>query len=246
MDIEALLERLSEAAMRSGFKVSSYGKVGDVSLPVLERHCSPDAPDIYISSGIHGNEPAGPMTVLEMLRKDSLPQSVNLTLFPVINPIGLKMGTRENADGIDLNRDYGPKPSSYETAVHMDYMSAMSFDFAICLHEDDDGQGFYIYSHIPDSTEVDYPGLAIEAARPFTGIDQREEIDEMPALNGRMCPSDSVIESFGDNLPEALYLMNKHHSRYTFTTETPSGQPITKRMCAHEAVICALLKGFLA
>ena len=77
-------------------------------------------------------------------------------------------------------------------------------------------------------------------------IDQRNEIDGMPAIKGRMNPPSSVLDSFGENLPEALHLMGEHGSRFTFTTETPSGQPITDRMRAQESVVCTLLKAFLS
>jgi hypothetical protein len=182
------------------------------------------------------------MALLDMLRRKAFPEPLNLTLFPLINPTGLAAGTRENADGIDLNRDYGFEPASLETRSQVKWIGDQIFDLVICLHEDDDGEGFYIYSHVDEDSPHDYAELALEAARPWTGIDPRECIDDMPASNGRMMP---VIDKNREDLPEALRLHFHHGSRFTFTTETPSRQPIEKRIRAQCAVMEAILGTFL-
>ena len=128
--------------------------------------------------------------------------------------------------------------------MQIEWLGDRKFDLSICMHEDSDGEGFYIYSHINYPTEADYPGLAIEAARPHTGVDGRTLIDDMPARDGRMFPPESVIDGFGDNLPEALWLTYQHHSRFTFTTETPSTQSIVNRIAAQRASVCAILGAF--
>ena len=99
MNTTAFSDRLEAAARKAGFTVSPYGKIGDIRLPVLTRHYADGAPEVYISTGVHGDEPAGPMAVLELLQRKSLPETINLTLFPLVNPRGLEAGTRENADG---------------------------------------------------------------------------------------------------------------------------------------------------
>lgn len=244
MNVEVYLERLKEAARRAGFSLSTYGSIGEFTLPVLEREGSPDAPSVYISSGVHGNEPAGPMAVLDMLRRNAFPQAAHLTLFPVVNPEGLVAGTRENASGIDLNRDYSSAPKSYETRSQLEWIGERKFDLTICLHEDDDGEGFYIYAHVDADTKLDYEGIALAAAEPWTGIDPREVIDEMAADNGRMRPPADILKYFQDDLPEALRLHHHQGSRYTFTTETPSRFPIEKRIRAQCAVLESILEAY--
>jgi predicted deacylase len=244
VNVKVYSERLMEAAKRAGFSMTSYGLVGEISLPVLERKGREGAPSVYISTGVHGNEPAGPMAVLDMLRRRVFPEAANLTLFPLINPDGLAAGTRENAEGIDLNRDYGLQPRSYETRTQLDWIGERRFDLVLCLHEDDDGQGFYIYAHVDADTSVDYEEVALKAAEPFTGIDPRELIDEMPAEHGRMRPSADVLDTSRNDLPEALRLHFHHGSHYTFTTETPSSFPIERRIRAQCAVIEAILAAY--
>jgi hypothetical protein len=246
MNTETYLDRLRDAAIAGGFTWASYGRIGGSVLPVLRRVQADDAPEVYLSAGVHGDEPAGPMAVLDLLRQRRFPASLNYTLFPLVNPEGLAAGTRENGAGIDLNRDYGPRPRSKETRAQLAWIGDRCFDLVLCLHEDSDGRGFYLYAHQRIASPHDYAGLALDAARPITGIDGRTEIDGMPAREGRMHPPESALRDFGDNLPEALRLHLHHAASFTFTTETPSRQPIVDRIRAQSAVVKSLLETFAA
>lgn len=74
-------------------------------------------PRVLVVGCIHGNECAG-MAVVRALRR-ARPR-VDLWLVPAVNPDGLARGTRQNAHGIDLNRNFpsgwrpfGPPGSVY-------------------------------------------------------------------------------------------------------------------------------------
>jgi len=54
---------------------------------------------------IHGNETAG-RAVLRRLRRAQPPPSVELWLVDSVNPDGVRRGTRHNARGVDLNRNF--------------------------------------------------------------------------------------------------------------------------------------------
>jgi murein tripeptide amidase MpaA len=57
-------------------------------------------------------------------------------LCPLLNPVGLAHGTRENAGGLDLNRDY-LHPASTEVRAHTAWLQRQPrFDLALILHED--------------------------------------------------------------------------------------------------------------
>jgi protein MpaA len=65
----------------------------------------PSAPAALVVGVIHGSEPAG-LAVVSRLRRAVLPQGVHLWLVPTVNPDGLAAGTRQNAHGVDLNRNW--------------------------------------------------------------------------------------------------------------------------------------------
>ena len=63
------------------------------------------APVTLVVGVIHGTEPAG-LAVIRRLRTMPLPPHVHLWLVPTVNPDGLAAGTRQNAHGVDLNRNW--------------------------------------------------------------------------------------------------------------------------------------------
>ena len=63
------------------------------------------APATLVVGVIHGSEPAG-LAVISQLRHLPLPPHVHLWLVPTVNPDGLAAGTRQNAHGVDLNRNW--------------------------------------------------------------------------------------------------------------------------------------------
>ena len=65
----------------------------------------PTAPATLVVGVIHGTEPAG-LAVIRDVRTMPLPPGVHLWLVPTINPDGLAAGTRQNAHGVDLNRNW--------------------------------------------------------------------------------------------------------------------------------------------
>ena len=65
----------------------------------------PNAPVTLVVGVIHGNETAG-LAVIRRLRTMPLPAGVHLWLVPMLNPDGVAAGTRQNARGVDLNRNW--------------------------------------------------------------------------------------------------------------------------------------------
>jgi protein MpaA len=66
---------------------------------------APAAPVTLVVGVIHGSERAG-LAVVSRLRQVALPAGVHLWLVPTVNPDGLAAGTRQNAHGVDLNRNW--------------------------------------------------------------------------------------------------------------------------------------------
>lgn len=247
IDIDAVLHDCLAAAQAHGWAIE---EIHPDAKPILglTRHSSritdhgsphtPHAPRIYISAGIHGDEPAGPLAVRQLLRKNAWPAALDLWLCPCLNPAGFGLNRRENREGLDLNRQYRT-PEAGETAAHIAWLGRQpSFDLCLCLHEDWEAHGFYVYELNPDHQ----PSLA-EAIVARIGevcpIDRSEVIEGRPALNGIIRPS--VHPRSRPDWPEAFFLI-AHKTRLSYTLEAPSDFPLATRVAALVAGVAAALE----
>ena len=111
-DLTSLLQALQQAALANGFKVEEFGRIGNWPLLAFTRPLAPiGVPRVYLSAGIHGDEPAPPRTLLRLLHEGFFDGRCSWHICPMLNPVGSHAGKRENGEGIDLNRDYKSQPS---------------------------------------------------------------------------------------------------------------------------------------
>jgi murein peptide amidase A len=95
---------LAAAAPQTGERALIGHSVRGRAIVAYERG-DPARPVTVVVGVIHGSEPAG-LAVVSRLRRMRLPKGVHLWLVPTINPDGLAAGTRQNARGVDLNRNW--------------------------------------------------------------------------------------------------------------------------------------------
>jgi hypothetical protein len=74
--------------------------------PLRAERVGEGAARVLVVGSIHGNETAG-RAVLARLRRSRPPAGVELWLVDSVNPDGVRRGTRQNARGVDLNRNFG-------------------------------------------------------------------------------------------------------------------------------------------
>jgi murein peptide amidase A len=103
---------------------------------------------VVLISTMHGDEPAT-RQILDSLRNGPPITGINLWVVPVYNPDGLARGTRKNAHGVDLNRNYpyrwanlngsyesGPRPASEpETRAMMRFLSDVRPSRILSFHQ---------------------------------------------------------------------------------------------------------------
>ena len=234
-DYLALAAAFEQAGLARGFRSERYGNVGGVPLLALTRKASGIKPRIYLSAGIHGDEPAPPLALFNLLTEGFFDDRATWFLCPIMNPAGLARGTRENPAGVDLNRDFKALVSP-EIRAHVAWLRQQpNFDLTICLHEDWESTGFYLYELNPTGR----PTLAdrmIAAAAAIMPIDHSPLIDGRESVAGILRPPDDP--ALRELWPEAIYL-RANHTTLSYTVETPSTFPLEQRVRAQEAIVRA-------
>lgn len=229
LDPAQLLARFRVVAAQHGFREELMGYRDDFPLFAFTRRSSGPHPRIYISSGVHGDEPAPPEALLSLLEQNCFDDRANWFLVPILNPSGFLKAQRENAEGIDLNRDY-LAPASAEVVAHHRWLKKQPrFDLTLCLHEDWEAQGFYLYE-LSRNIRREFARSIRAAAGQHVPIEQGNEID------GRPIDEEAIIRPEDDpalreTWPEAIYLF-KHHTHLSYTLETPSGLEMPARIAA--------------
>jgi len=102
--VPALLARLAAAGRAAGFTAETFGEISGLPLLALAKAAADGRPRLYLSAGIHGDEPAPPRALLQMLEQGFFDGRADWYVCPLLNPGGMAAGTRENPAGQDLNR----------------------------------------------------------------------------------------------------------------------------------------------
>ena len=235
IDLRAVLREIELAASKHGWtsevfhEASGFKWLALHRSPLVTRHSS----RIYLSAGIHGDEPAGPLAVLKLIQENRWPEAAEIFLLPCLNPIGFTLNRRENAESLDLNRDYR-QPKSTEVRAHIAWLERQpKFDLYLCLHEDWESHGFYLYEQNPDN-KFSLAEKMIGAVKPVCPVDLSENIEGRPAQGGIIHPKINPAER--PDWPEALYLIS-HKARQGYTLEAPSDFSLTVRV---EALVVAV------
>ncbi len=236
-----LIDRLQRAGEATGFAVEAFGQINDRPLLGMTRATSQPSADtrhIYLSAGIHGDEPAGPQALLELLEEDALPRAHHYYICPLLNPHGLAHGTRENAAGVDLNRDYRDFASE-EIRAHARWIERhiSQLDCAIHLHEDWESRGFYLYE-LNFSNQPGYADRILAATAKYLPTETATEIDGTAARDGVIRPE--TLPEIEEGHPEAIYFQQKFGG-LNYTLETPSSRDFRKRVEALKAAVHACL-----
>lgn len=226
IDISVLLAELKPLATHAGWTYEGMPASPELELQSWHRQAKQPRKRLYISSGIHGDEPAGPLAVRQLIREDQWPDDVEVLLCPCLNPTGFSLNRRENAQGFDLNRQY-LNTEAREILAHIGWLKPRpTFDVALCLHEDWESHGFYLYELNPDQRPSHAEEIIRQVSR-VCPIDLSPVIEDRPAQGGIIRPS--VDPSARPLWPEAFWLLN-HKTRHSYTLEAPSDFPLGTRV----------------
>lgn len=204
---------------------------------LASRRAKTNAPAIYISAGIHGDEAGATEGLFQWAQANANTlQELNLLIFPCINAWGLVNNSRRDQDGNDLNRCFN-KLGVKQIADQLDVMTGCSFDIALHLHEDYDAEGVYIYE-----IQADRPFWAADMIRAASKIilpDLRRTIEGRAARAG-IVRRPKITPDLMPDWPEAFILYFRKVMR-VFTVETPSEFHLDDRIAAHGAILSKAL-----
>lgn len=236
INIGMVLDDVRAAAARQHWQTEVLPVSPGLELLTLRRQKAGQR-RLYLSSGIHGDEPAGPLTARQLVEEDDWPSDADLWLCPCLNPTGFPLNQRESIQGADLNRDYRHQQTG-EIRAHVDWLARQpDFDVALCLHEDWESHGFYVYELNPQRR----PSLAdkiIQAVEPVCPIDRSPCIEGREARGGIIRPD--LDPSTRPSWPEAFHLI-QNKTRLSYTLEAPSDFPLATRVAALVAAVRAAL-----
>ena len=152
--IEAYLQAVAAAFPAiATYKVNGQSGQGrDIPYLIIDATCQANPPALFANGTHHGDEPSSTESVLAipdyLLRNSTTDVSLRGLLetyafyvLPLVNPDGFALDTRENAAGLDINRDYSyplrSDADSFQTveAQHMKSLQeSVGFRAAIAYH----------------------------------------------------------------------------------------------------------------
>lgn len=238
MDVHDYIASVDREMVKLGASREVLFEVGGFTVYGYALENASSERSVYLSAGMHGDEPAGPLALLELLKEGAFAKRNSWYICPMLNPTGMALGTRENVDGLDLNRDYLAM-SSREVKGHVEWLEGKHFDFAISLHEDWESTGFYFYEINQVEDRPQRYQRMVDAISPIMPMEPEELIDDHAIREKGWIYHESEADE-PELWPEAIYLA-KRGCPLSFTFETPSSLVLEKRVRAHKTAVCAAL-----
>ncbi len=220
-------------ASRCGFEDELVVGLNDYPIMAFSKGAS-EKPTVYLSAGMHGDEPAGPRALLSLLKEGFFDDRFHWLICPLLNPSGLELGTRENAEGVDLNRDYR-RGISREVDGHISWLRRQKVpQLFLSLHEDWESRGFYFYEINVRGEGTFYEEILGAAETYFPPEPERvidgHEVTELGWIYHSEHPD------LPEGWPEAIFLA-KLGCPLSLTFETPSREPLGRRVECHKVVV---------
>jgi len=186
---------------------------------------------LMLMAGFHGEEPAGPLTLLHHLHHilgRARQLKVPLSIYPVVNPNGFDHHVRTTTDGSFTNAGFvhGEDATGPEVALLAADMRKFAPDVFLDLHEDDHEKRCYLYAF----------GDRRLAARLVETEEAFLPVARGPLLHTlSMQAVDGQIRDHHDGSAEDF--MSHEGARGSFASETPTKAPMQVRMALDLALI---------
>ncbi|HEY1052400.1 MAG TPA: M14 family metallocarboxypeptidase [Prosthecobacter sp.] len=236
-DAQHLIQRWGVLARQTGCLMDTLCMADDLPVIILESVAAQQGqPAIYLSSGVHGDEAGAAWGLLAWAEKHAQKlRDGSFLIAPLINPVGLMLNTRADHRGIDLNRHFHVADDLICGAWQR-WITGRAMRFGLCLHEDYDGQGVYLYELNHASSTSGHE--IIKRCDHVIPPDPRRDIDGQEADHGVIRRRD--LPKHLPGMPEAVEL-HLRNCPLTLTFETPSEFDLDTRVRSQVAFIEAAI-----
>jgi hypothetical protein len=242
-ELTARLQSLSHPALQA----REIGRFHGHPVFHIVLSAGPHRRRVLLTSGTHGDEPAGPPAVLQFLEQvcadpePALLGTFEFWVLPCLNPHGYIHGTRENGDGVDINRTF-EDGSTPEAAAVRQLLKGQRFDVLVEFHEDWEYEGYYLY-------EVCGRGAAlgsriVERIESIGPIHRGPGADGYPVVDGVIHPTPEVLEQQGIGYKALPLYVLKYCTDHSVTSETPSTWDLPRRLQAHLTALEVVLEAY--
>jgi hypothetical protein len=177
------------------------------------------------------------LAIAQLMEQGLFPEHAEVWVCPCLNVTGFYRNSRENATGVDLNRDYR-KLDTEEVRTHVSWLKRKpNFDVTLCLQEDHTTKGFYLEEANPD--DILSPGRKIiSRVAGVCPIERADVIHGVPADNG-------IVRAYGNpyanfEWTESVFLAT-HKTKLSYTLKAPSQLSLAIRAAALAAAVQAVL-----
>ena len=233
----------------SRLHVTEIGRVNGHPIHVITGG---HGPRVFLTAGIHGNEPAGIIAHREFLRGliEKYLDLFHFTIIPCINPTGAALNTRNNAAGVNLNRHFVSASPPEEVRIVKQQVSGR-YAFSLDHHEDPTDE---VAKNAP--TEIPPEEAFVYEKSPVGKSKGRAMLDAIENAGYPICKRGSIYEEACDNgllwtsetptvAPGSLYVYLSQFTDNAFILETPTCWPLKRRVQAHLIALEAALRSFL-
>jgi protein MpaA len=209
-----------------------------------------NASTVTLVSGVHGDEPAAPWALFSLVRDRLLDRRFGYRIWPCTNPTGYDAGTRESAEGIDINRTFSRGGSTPESRAILTANRDHHFALSIDLHEDHEATGFYGYETLVERTPryrdvvtsaIERAGYPLQTIHPGYDLGTPPEAASAQDVTPGWIAVDAKKEAaFFSGLPFTL-AMSRRAAPRALTFESPRTRGWDERIACHRIAVTAAI-----
>lgn len=222
-DYQSFVDDLSAICGKKNLPLKTLGRVQDNDIYLVTVNPK-GKPTICFIAGIHGNEEAGPLGLLNWLSQGPK-TDYRILVIPCANPHGFIRDVRRNSVRKDLNRRWCDEEPQAEAEILKKFFDREKISFLYSVHEDPLARKFYVY--YSDKEGLPYCDKIVDMAKKYFDLNKSKRIRGAAAQNSAI-PHNASIGSEQDCSLET-YLFKKYKMPY-LVNETPGTADLQTRI----------------